>query len=158
MPSVRGNGEDGVADPPAHEHDATTGVADACDRVARARRERALVLGGERGEIVTRRTDDAEPFTVDRVERELAVHRAIGQLGDAHAGLGAASRRQPVDPLDAAQRGVHVEHDARESGCAHDRASTAKTPLLPPVHRARNQRSKARGVPAAGRRTGIVAQ
>ena len=111
-------GKDRVTDAAAHEHHAPPSGAHAMNGVTRARRERALVLGCERGEVVARGTHDAEALAVDRVEREVAVHRPVGEVGDPHAGRGTAARGEPVDALDAAERGIDVEHDAGEAGVA----------------------------------------
>ena len=67
----------------AHEHNLQTGSTNAPDAFYRVGGDGAHVGARQEVDLVTPRTDLGEPGAVHVLERDAALHGAIGQLGDA---------------------------------------------------------------------------
>ena len=63
-------------------------------------------------DAILRRPDHLQPSRVHLIERNLAVHRGVGEFRDLGIAVG-----EDVDAFDRDERGVDVEEDEAVAGC-----------------------------------------
>src|SRR5207237_193933 len=80
-----------------------------CDGARGPGRKCTLILSAQRRDVTQRRPNERETLAVHRLQRDLAVHRALRQRRRLGGDVCAPPARQPVDSLDATERGVDVE-------------------------------------------------
>src|SRR5262249_50176877 len=86
-------------------------------------RDRLDVRARERVHLFATRTNLGEPGAVDLLERHPALHRALRQVGDSPRDDIAATRREPIDALDARHGRVDVQDHAAEWHFTRDHVS-----------------------------------